>query len=286
MKYLISAVLLYLISPQLLLADYVEIDSTVASMEGEAITASDLQKKAGKTDVSQKDLKNFLLDEILEKEASTRGIAVKAEDIDSYISNIKKQNNINDAQFKTALEQKNMSEEVYREQIKQEILKGKTIAQLVSRDIKIVDEDIDAYLAQNPHLQPEVGTAKVNIVKSKSRSELEELRSKLLESSRSLRELQPEGFVDLGYIKLGELREDYQKALKGLVDGETSEIVKTNNGYVIIELAGRINQIGNADKDLKNHIKNLIFREKYKNAIDGVLTQDLLDKHELKIIRR
>ena len=51
-------------------------------------------------------------------------------------------------------------------------------------------------------------------------------------------------------------------------------------------MAGRIEQAGHVDNDLKTYIRNIIFREKYKNAIDGVLTKDLLEKHDLEIIRR
>ena len=157
---------------------------------------------------------------------------------------------------------------------------------LVRNKINIVDEDIYSYLESHPELQPQIGTAKVNLIKSSSRSELEALKAKIGENIKSLRELGAKGFLDLGYVKLKDLREDYQNALQGLSQGEITEVIKINNSYVILEMAGRIEQAGHVDNDLKTYIRNIIFREKYKNAIDGVLTKDLLEKHDLEIIRR
>ncbi len=272
--------------PEALAQDYIEIDSTVASMQGEAVTSYDLQKKSGKDVFSQEDLKNHLLDNVLEKEASARGIAVKPEDIDIYISQIKAQNKISDSQFLAALQKRNLSETEYREQVKDEILKGKTITHLVRNKVNIVDADIQGYLAEHPEMQPELGTVKVNLIKSSSRTELEDLKAKIGTDAKNLRELGVKGFTDLGYLKPADLREDFQNALRGLSQGEISEVIKINNSYVILELAGRIEQPGDADADLKTQIRNIVFREKYKNAIDGVLTDDLLEKHDLEIIKK
>ena len=114
-------ILFILCSPSALFAqetfssqDYVEIDSAVASISGEAVTSYDLQKKSGKENFSDKDLKNLLLENVLEKEASARGIAVKPEDVDAYINQIKAQNKISDSQFRTALKSRNLSEQGYR----------------------------------------------------------------------------------------------------------------------------------------------------------------------------
>ena len=137
---------------------------------------------------------------------------------------IRDRNKISDSQFLTALQKRNLSETEYREQVKDEILKGKTITHLVRNKVNIVDADIQGYLAEHPEMQPKLGTVKVNLIKRSSRTELEDLKAKIGTDAKNLRELGAKGFTDLGYLKPADLREDFQNALQGLSQGELSLI--------------------------------------------------------------
>lgn len=278
-----SLVLLILIAilisnPALAQDGYQEIDRVVASINGEAVTASEVNKRGGG------DIKSLLLEDVLEKEAEQRGLAVKDEDVDAYIEEIKKQNGLTEQDFQEVLKQRNLSQADYRIQVKKEIMRGKVMSQIIRGKINIVDEDIQRYLKAHPELQPSVGTYRINLIKG-NKDQLELLRGQALKLGTSLKDLNIPGFEDLGYVALEDLREDYQKVIKSYSVGEVSEVAQLSDCYVIFEILAHVEKEGEIDAALKAEIKDAIFKEKYQEEIKKLLGDDLFKKHHLEIIK-
>ena len=260
---------------------YQELDRVVASIDGEAVTASEISKRSAE---QQKDLRSLLMEDVLEKEAEQRGLAVKDEDIESYIQEIKKQNNLSDQDFQQALSQKNMSFEDYKKQVKKEIMRGKVMSQIIRTKINIVDEDVKRYLEQHPDLAPPVGSYRIQLIKGE-KAQLELLKQQALSRAVGLRELNAQGYEDLGYVNLEDLREDYKNVLTKYSAGEITEVIQLLDGYVLFEIVAKIEKKGDIDSALKAQIRDSIFKERYQEEVKKLFDEDLVKKHHLEVLQ-
>lgn len=275
---------LFLSSLALAQDGYQEVDRVVASIDGEAVTASELSKKGDIRGLGEKELKSLLLEDVLEKEAEQRGLTVKDEDIDAYISEIKQQNLLTDDKFQEVLRQRGLSLDSYRQQVKKEIRRGKVMSLIVRGKINVVDQDIQRYLKQHPELVPAAGTYRVNLIKG-DQTTISELRKQALAKGASLRDLGSPMFEDLGYVRLEDLKEEYRKPLSTYSPGEVSELVNLGGEVVVFEILGKIEKEGDVDPALKADVKEAIFKERYQEEIQKLLGDDLFKKHHLEVMK-
>lgn len=130
----------------------------VASVDGEPITSTDVSMEMGKeissvTDLREVDTKEtiekLVFGKVVELEAKKNNISVNDADVDNYIEEIQRKNNIDLNALKSELILAGSSFEKYRKEVQFEILKSKLVA-VVLKGIAISSEEVEAYF--NEHI--------------------------------------------------------------------------------------------------------------------------------------
>jgi peptidyl-prolyl cis-trans isomerase SurA len=94
-------------------------------------------------------LEQFITERLLEAEVREAGIKISDEEVAQYIEEIKKRNNLNDDQLKTALSREGQTIESYRASVRSELEKGEIMTRQVRKKVNITDEDIERYYKLN-----------------------------------------------------------------------------------------------------------------------------------------
>ena len=296
----------------------------IAAIDGEPITFTDLQNfiaeqgatppeslDAGDKEI-RKQLRDLILARLLEKEAQKAGISIGDPEIQAYIEEIKRQNNVDDAGLETMLKSKGMSLKAYRIQVKNDILKNRIVGAEVRTKVSVSDADIERYVASHPEMsnsQPveveeEVPAAEgttLHLVQillrvpqdasEESRAELrrqaEELHAKL-EDGGDWSELGGAGFTDMGFVSAGDLRDEVQDSVADLSEGETTKVIESPLGFQMVKLVEKKEPEENSAKkeekvEEDSSKQQLALSDSEKQAVKNALFQErvkeLLDKY-------
>jgi peptidyl-prolyl cis-trans isomerase SurA len=287
-----------------------EVDKVIASVDGEPFTLYDLKERVSpslakvsqpvqsneglvkRAAILKRGMEELLLEKVLEKEAGQSGIRVNDEEVDAYISEIKRQNRVDDAGFAKILNARGLSIEQYRKDVRLDIIRGRIISKRMGSKINIVDEDIDRYLEEQSSLIPEKNTLKLHIIRyrfsdypEKSETELREMVSKVREAvlaGEKLRSVDPTHFEDLGYVKREELKKDLREMIEGYSVGEIGEISRQGDSFVFFEIAGQVDEKGKVDDTLRAQIRETLYRERYEEEVARFLNEELPKKYHIE----
>ena len=117
------------------------IDSIVAVVNEDVITLSDV--KARKKIIDQ-----LIENKLLTQQAAALNISVTEPEIDRARKQILQRNNFTDQDFKDELQKMGLSQEQYRETLRQQILRSKLINYEIRAKIVITDQEIEKYFEQ------------------------------------------------------------------------------------------------------------------------------------------
>ncbi|MBI3755077.1 MAG: peptidylprolyl isomerase [Deltaproteobacteria bacterium] len=288
------------------------IDRIVAVVNDSAITMSELNAAtAGLGDIKGADkdkrkkimeTKSKVLDQLIEKKlveqaANKAGITVSEKEIDNSIDDVKRQNNIGQEELLSALAKNGLTFKEYREQLKDQIRQVKFINKEFRSNIKMSDEDVEAYYMQNKERFSGPLTHKLRIIsfyltEQDKKKEIEKKAKDVLAMAQK-----GEGFAklakeysqgpnaqdggDLGYVKAGEMDKAIEKAAAALNIGETSDIIKTSTGFHIIRLEDKRKAEPKSFSAVEDDIKNIIFQkiidERYRLWLDGMMKKAYIE---------
>jgi parvulin-like peptidyl-prolyl isomerase len=132
-------------------------------IDGEPYTLTNLKKYA-KTKMDQEfpsgDLKKindsdrevleqFITEKLLEAEARESGIRITDQEVDHYISEIKKRNRLSDDDLKVALSREGQTLESYKVSVRSELEKAEILDRQVRAKVNITDDDVERYYKLN-----------------------------------------------------------------------------------------------------------------------------------------
>ncbi len=121
-----------------------------ATVNGKPITRYQIMREAEKTQGVQL-LENLVLEELIVQEAKSKGIQLTSDAIDARIEEIRQNVADKGQDFEQLLAMQNLTLKDLRKQVEQ----WQIIEELVSSDIEVTDEQIDAYIEQNKDFLPE-----------------------------------------------------------------------------------------------------------------------------------
>lgn len=141
------------------------VDKVVAVVNGQLITLFELNAKLDKLlsqaqgiSISPKDpeyvelqrrILDSMINDILIKQAAAKlGITVSETEINSKINEIKKQNGLNEEQFKRQLAQEGLTREEFAKSIETEAIKHQLVGFMVNKRILITEDDMRQYYEQ------------------------------------------------------------------------------------------------------------------------------------------
>ena len=209
---------------------------TVASVDGERITKEELYDSLVNVYGSAA-VDNLVTKVVIDKEADKRDIKVKNSEINDEVA-VYEENYGGEEGLKSALEASGLTLADLKEDIETNI----KIEKLMAKDIEITDDEVKAYYEENKDDYDTAESIEVSHILVEDKETAQKVLDKLeagedfadLAKEYSTDESTAENGGELGFIKSGEMVEEFEKAAFALKVGEISDIVKTDYGYHII----------------------------------------------------
>lgn len=296
------------------------VDSIVAVIDGEPITMSDLQsfvvsRREGLgeeshqashdeilrrgSEAGKKALKEMIQDKMLAREAESSNISATAEEIATYIEEVRKQNNVDLRTFESILGSRGIGMEAYREQVRNDIVRSRLVSIKVRNKINVLDEDVDRFL--------KAGTSKVSgkssfhleqvLLKAPSedpenleviRTKIEEIRANAADGY-PLEDLDKENYSDLGQAQLADLRPELEKAARKLAPGDVSAPICYDAVCAVLrrvpegEKADVETPMKSVSEAERASIKKQLYEEKFQEGLENYLEVELPQKYQVEL---
>jgi len=254
-------------------ADAAILDRIVARVNGEVITKYDVKQAAlpyllqegrdpsvlqnpdRRSDVLKEVLQDMIDRRLLVQEAKKLDLKITDDELDKWMAFTRKQRGMTKEQFKQVIQQYGMKYDVYREMVRQNLLKIRMIKIKIGSQITITPDQVDeAYRKQygtNGDEARYIDVAHILVrPKDDSRASMEAARAKAKAALARVRK--GEAFEDvaadvsdgpaadkggeLGWFKKGELDPDFEKAAFALKPGHVSDVVQTKFGFHVIKV--------------------------------------------------
>ncbi len=277
------------------------VDMVLASIDGEPVTMTDLKKfilTRGETvpgdllDGSpevRRFLKELVVDELVAKEAAAANITVGDEEIEAYMEEIQRQNGVDRQAFLELLKTKGLTQEIYRTQIRADILRTRILSSRVRSKVNILDEEIDRYVEAHPKLMPKSGERHMEQV-SFPYTELDrdDMRAKAdqarvdISNGTAPSAIADGNYIDLGFVDPDDLKSELQEAAEKLSPGDASEVVDAGGAFVVIKLAGD-GEKQEPDKEMREQVRRELMEERFKSAAEKYLNEDLPKKYHVEL---
>ena len=285
------------------------IDAIVASVNGEPITLSDIEKVLGDNqkltlDAASSDpevrlvVEQLILERLIYEEAKERNLGVSDGEIERYIDEVTRRNRMDRASFEAALKKEGKTITGYKEQIKTEILKTKIASGFMQSGVAVSEDEIDEHIKELPALNKSGAKVKLSQIfistadrsEEAARREIEKAQTELEEGSSfsTVAKSMSEGVEaseggSLGVIPEEDLGMTIFDALFGLEEGEVTSIVTSENGLHLFKLEERFVQSEDDEEEvndsLRGEIREQLKRRKLEERMQEFFTLELQKLH-------
>ena len=267
-----------------------------AQLQGEEL---DKQIEALKGEIIEILITDLLLLQKGRELARDRGLNV-AEQVRTYIENLKKQNNFSsDDDLRRALQQQGLSYDSWRKQLEESFLRQAVIVSEVDRTIVLDDSQVVQYYKEHPaeFTQPTEYKLRAVYLALEGRS-AEDLEARRREVSDRLKAGQAfeavakelsdpplkESGGDLGRFKKGELETTLEQAVDKLKPGETAPWLEAKNGWYLLKVEERVESYLKPFEEGKKDVEEKLFNTRREKKIVEYL-KDLRQSSYVKILK-
>jgi peptidyl-prolyl cis-trans isomerase SurA len=252
------------------------VDRVAAVVNGEVVTLSELVARSGaeyrradamppgpprdraRAKALQGAFDLVVAERLVEGEAKNAGIDVTENQIDAAIEDVKKRNNLSDANLKQALASEGLDLKSYRDKLRKDFENHLLIMTKVQNRVKVSDDDVNSYFQSH---QKEFGgdeQVKLRLILltvPASAPADEEARVKATGESLLARLAAGEDFSDLarqvsqgpgaaaggdlGWVKKGTMPIDLERVAFLLTPGQNSGLVRAKTGWIILKAEER-----------------------------------------------
>ncbi|MEN8231380.1 MAG: SurA N-terminal domain-containing protein [Thermodesulfobacteriota bacterium] len=255
-------------------------------------------------------LSNLVDNMIVKQKAAELSITVEETEINNATDQILARNNATLEEFRKELASANISEQEYRDNLRNQILQSKLIDQQVRSRIVIIEDDLKAYYekeytqekGENGYYILQMGfnwrnPGTLGVTGSDSKEEVlkkaEEVRALVL-AGESFRELAKTFSTlpsatdggDIGLIKKDEMAAYMRDIILPMHPGEISKIIETDNTFQFFKLLS----VRDGDlvvkapyESVKDEIRDLVYRQEMEKQYQ-VWLEDLRGKAYIKIL--
>ncbi|MCX7944812.1 MAG: peptidylprolyl isomerase [Deltaproteobacteria bacterium] len=284
--------------------DGILVDRVVARVENEIILLSDLSKmvemltgdKIEYTDDDPKVsklysnvLSEMIEDKIIQMELKKMGQDITESEIGLAIEGVKKQRGLSDEKFAELLIKEGLSFEQYKDELRRQLRRTKFMEIRIRQKVKVTDEDAKLFYNQefNPSKMKKLYDISVIFVSSLNDKANEKRSLEKIESVR--RELAMNSdFAELakrysdhpsaasgghiGKISKGDMREEFERIIFSLGEGEISEIIKSPEGFYVFKVNKisypEIKEFDEAKEDIKKMLIEKETNKQFSYVID------------------
>ena len=246
------------------------VDRLAAVVNGEIITYSELEKRAGpqlstlraesnpevrrtkRQEILREALDMLIGEKLLEADAKELELTVSDADLKLALDDVKAQNGLNDAQFERMLVQEGFTVDEYRRFMRNHLTRMKLMNMKIRNKVKVSEADLRSEYARYANaeggdVEVEARHILIEVPGSASAAEVEDARRKAAELARRARQpdvdfnslvADAEG-GDLGTFGRGIMMPDFERAAFALEPGEVSEPVRSASGWHVIQVTDR-----------------------------------------------
>jgi peptidyl-prolyl cis-trans isomerase SurA len=315
---ILSSFLLFFLLAPLSYGDHL-VDRVVAVVNDDVITLSELEKMgrefferikakapAGEVDraleKAREDVLSSLVDKfIVRQQAEKLSISVAEQELDTAIDQMLARNNGTIDDFRRELAAMNISEQEYRDNLRDQILQSKLISREVRSRIVIIEEDIQAYY-QKEYTQEkgeggyyilQIGFTWRNTVtlkkagfdtKKEAREKAEEIRVRVLDGESFMELAKSYSNLpsaadggDIGLFKKDEMAAYMKDVILAMHPGEISPIVETGNAFQFFKLLSMRDGdivVKAPYESVREEIRDILYRqemeEQYKTWVQSL----------------
>lgn len=277
-----------------------EIVSKIAAVVNDAIITTTQLDKAFREALSlnpagknlegeeKEKLRRQVLDQLIEEELIKERVTqlrlkVADEDVEAAIQDVQRQNNLTREQLQAALEQQGMDFEVYRENLRKQILRFKLIGMEVQSKAEVTSAEVREYYRENlddyrdaPYMH--LSRLTFPIPEKADQEKIAEIRARAIEAHTRLEKgdglsilllsYATEGVSggDMGKFAIGELSETFDREVRNLAPGEVSDIVEMPNGFFIFIMVDRSAGQAKPFEEVSGEIEQLLLAKKREQA--------------------
>ncbi|RMD86783.1 MAG: hypothetical protein D6808_02595, partial [Candidatus Dadabacteria bacterium] len=257
------------------ISERIFVDGVVASIDNTAITLRDVAKRLPvKRHISISDLstdpiasallEQIIMETLIEKEADARKISVAQSEIDEYIAEVAKSNNMSIGQFEKALKKEGIPFKNYKRKVKIDILRTKLASVLFREGVGVTESEVDEYLASHPELKGGKEIVKLRQIYlpdvEASAKILEEIAKKFskgisfakLAAIYSKSPDASEGGL-IGEVALADLSPTIQDAIRSTEEGRITKPIHERGGYKIFYVEQRIK--GGEEQSVREQVR-------------------------------
>jgi peptidyl-prolyl cis-trans isomerase SurA len=299
-----------------------EIDSVVASVDGDPITSHDLKHPAsgassgaaaagfaaGTAPSSDPEvaLKNAIAQRMLEQEAQKYAAKIDDDEVDRYIRNLAQQNHLTVEQLRAQLSSQNLSYDEFRAKIRKQVEAMTMIDQEVRQKIVVSEDEIEIYYKSNPDEfttsdeKFKLAQILITVPADATPQQLDDLRNKA-EDVRSQAAKKDADFAglalkysnddskskggELGEFAPSDLNDAVLAAIKASKDGDLSPVVKTKYGFHIVKVEQhQLPGLKPLDQ-VRTEIREKLMTERAKVAFQKWIDSDLIKQHYVETLQ-
>jgi peptidyl-prolyl cis-trans isomerase SurA len=237
-------------------------------------------------ELKRKALDGMIDSKLVTQQAVELKLSVTPEEVDRAIQQVKEQNKLDDATFKTALEQQGFTVEGYRKTLKKQILELKVVNTAVRSRVTVSDDEVKTYYKQNEKLvagdrQSHLRQILVAVPSGGSDADAAAKRRvavKVVELSRggtSFGELakqysDDEGTKasggDLGWVGKGVLVDALDEAMAAMEPNDIRGPIRTERGWVVLQLVERKSGDLRPYEEIKEQLRKQLYDQQVEKA--------------------
>ena len=250
------------------------------------------QAKERETAIRRAALKKLVEGKLFSKEAKRLGLKVPESQIDSFINNVLKRNGLSQKEFAAQLSRQGLTIEEFRDQIRQDLLQRRVIANEVRNKVVISDEQVADYFKKHPGQYDNLDKVRFRALflpipssaspaaKEALKEEAEKLRGEAAEK-KNLAELArkyskgpgAESGGEVGPLAVDDLDSAMRQALAELKPGQLSPVVEALGNFIIMQLVERSGQSGVPLGSVKEEIRKKLEREAFEKKLQTYLAE-------------
>jgi parvulin-like peptidyl-prolyl isomerase len=165
------------------------------------------------------------------------------------------------------------------EDFKDRLLLDAVLHELIGKKIEVRDEELTDYFNAHRDTLPVIEEARAGHILVKTEAEAKTLLNRLrrgadftaLARTHSIDPGSKDKGGDLGVVRKGRMRPEFEEAVFGLKPGRISEIVKTAYGYHIIRVQNRQTRKPLVVNDVRDEIRQAIVKDKETALFEGLV---------------
>jgi peptidyl-prolyl cis-trans isomerase SurA len=203
-------------------------------------------------------MERLVLEKIQLQLADRAGVEVEDKALDQAVADIAERNKLDLEQFREIIESEGYAFDVFREQIRQEILIAKLRKEEVDNRVRVTDQEVENYLrnefaGEDSEMEYRLSHILIAIPSGASDSEIKEARAKAEDAVARIAQGEEFGDLairlsdgqqalergDLGWRRGPAIPSLFADAVSTMEVGETSGIITSPSGYHIIKLVDR-----------------------------------------------